>query len=212
MIAKIAKAAGLAHDCVMIRRLFLAPLIVTLSVLAGCTTMVPPVDVTRFHSSALASLAPGSAYRFADNGDRGMEEISYRLAVDQQLQRLGFKPAPTGVQAPLLVRVAVERSERAAAGRSPVTIGVGGGTGGYGSGVGVGIGLDLGGGSRRWVDVTLSVRIDDAARATALWEGRAQTAIPAGAPAAQPSLAAAKMAAALFGGFPGESGATISVP
>ena len=37
-------------------------------------------------------------------------------------------------------------------------------------------------------------------------------AVPAKAPAAQPSLAAAKLADALFKDFPGESGRTISVP
>ena len=73
-------------------------------------------------------------------------------------------------------------------------------------------GFNLGGGPRRITDIEFAVRIDDAASGNALWEGRAIAAIPAKAPAAQPSLAAAKLAEALFKDFPGESGRTISVP
>jgi hypothetical protein len=196
----------------MTRRLLHIALIAASLALSGCATAVPPVQVTRFHAPALATLSPGTAYRFADGGDGGIEATSYRIAVDQELRRLGFVPAATGMAAPLSVRIALERRDRTTDGRSPISIGVGGGTGGYGSGVGVGIGFNLGGGARRWVDLTLSVRIDDAASGAALWEGRAQAAIPQSAPAAQPSLAAAKMTKALFGGFPGSSGTTISVP
>ncbi|MBA4748634.1 MAG: DUF4136 domain-containing protein [Sphingopyxis sp.] len=185
-----------------------APLVL----LTGCATTVPPVEVTRFHTSALAALAPGAAYRIADDAAALGEAHSYRTAVDVEMRKQGFVPAAVDSAAPLLVRISLTRSERRGDGASPVSVGVGGSTGSYGSGVGVGIGLNLGGGPRRWVDLTLGVRIDDAATGTALWEGRAATAIPVKAPAAQPSLAAAKLAAALFGGFPGESGTTISVP
>ena len=97
-------------------------------------------------------------------------------------------------------------------GNSPVSVGVGGSTGGYRSGVGLGVGFSFGGGPRKVQDLQLSVRIDDAATGNALWEGRAIAAVPAKAPAAQPSLAAAKLAEALFKDFPGESGRTITVP
>jgi hypothetical protein len=214
----IAKAAGLAHICVMSRRFSFgcaAMLALSSLALAGCATAVPPVEVTRFHAPTLATLGPGTAYRFADSDSAGAlagETASYRRAVDVELRRLGFVAAADGAAAPLLVRVDLARNERIAAGSSPVSVGVGGNTGSYGSGIGVGLGFNLGGGPRKWIDLVLSVRIDDAATATALWEGRAQTAVPAKAPAAQGSLAAAKLAGALFGGFPGESGRTISVP
>lgn len=197
----------------MTRRLWPLALILSSLALVGCATAVPPVDVTRFHTPALATLAPGTAYRFADgSADGGVEAVSYRIAVDQELRRLGFVPAASGAAAPMVVRITLDRRDRAAAATSPVSVGVGGAAGSYGSGIGVGIGFNLGGGARRWVDLTLSVRLDDAATGTALWEGRAQTAVPQNAPAAGPSLAAAKMAKALFGGFPGQSGTTISVP
>lgn len=196
----------------MNRRLFPVLLVLGLTLpLGGCATAVPPVDVTRFHVPALASLAPGSAFRFADDA-AGMEAESYRQAVGVELENLGFVAARGDAPAPLRVRIAFDRSERAGQNSSPVSVGVGGSTGSYGSGIGVGVGLNLSGTPRRWIDLALEVRIDDAASGTALWEGRAQTAIPASAPGAQPSLAAAKLTRALFGGFPGESGRTISVP
>lgn len=186
--------------------------------LGGCATAVPPVEVTRFHNAA-PGWAAGTRYAIAtaplDGPAAGMPSLewnSYRTAVDQQLQRQGLVAAGSGERAPLLVRIDFARSERVnGAGGSPVSVGVGGSTGGYRSGVGLGVGFSFGGGPRRITDVQLSVRIDDAASGNALWEGRALAAIPAKAPAAQPSLAAAKLAEALFKDFPGESGRTISV-
>ena len=194
--------------------------------LGGCATAVPPVEVTRFHN-AVPGWASGTRYAIATapvdsfgSGGPGagmpsLEWNSYRAAVDQQLQRQGLVAAGSGDRAPLLVRIAFERSERASGGgNSPVSVGVGGGTGGYRSGIGLGLGIgfNLGGGPRRVQDLQLSVRIDDAATGNALWEGRAIAAVPSKAPASQPSLAAANLAEALFTDFPGESGRTISVP
>ncbi|MFC3783582.1 hypothetical protein GGR90_001318 [Sphingopyxis italica] len=193
--------------------------------LGGCATAVPPVEVTRFHTNAVAGWAPGTRYAIATAPLDGpgtevpgaaampsLEWNSYRTAVDQQLQRQGLVPAGSGERAPLLVRISFDRAEQLPEGRrSPVSVGVGGSTGSYGSGVGLGIGINLGGGPKRMADLQLFVRIDDAASGQALWEGRALTAVPVKAPANQPSLAAAKLAEALFKDFPGESGRTISV-
>lgn len=223
MTEAIAKAAGRAHICVMTRRLFpvrllharLALAAAATLLITGCATAVPPVAVTRFHTPALASLAHGTAFRFADAEvatNLPGEDMAYRLAVGRELQRLGFVEAKGEGNAPLVIRVNLARSDRNSLGPAPVSIGVGGSTGSYGSGLGVGLGFNLGGGPRLWSDLSLGVRIDDAATDSALWEGRANASIPAKAPAAQPSLAAAKLAAALFEGFPGESGRTISVP
>ena len=191
---------------------------------AGCATAVPPVEVTRFHGNAVAGWAPGTRYTvevaplgdaaaWEGGGQPSLEWNSYRGAVERQLQLQGLAAAPQGATAPLKVRIGFDRGDRETAGRrSPVSVGVGGSTGSYGSGVGLGLGINLGGGSRRMQDLQLSVRIDDAATGQALWEGRAITAVPEKAPAAQPGLAAAKLAEALFKDFPGESGRTISVP
>lgn len=129
------------------------------------------------------------------------------------MQLRGLVAAEPGAAAPLTLRIGFDRTERlAGAKRSPVSVGLGGSTGSYGSGVGLGVGINLGGGPKPVQDLKLSVRIDDAATGQALWEGRALAAVPAKAPAAQPGLAAAKLAEALFKDFPGESGRTISVP
>jgi hypothetical protein len=45
-----------------------------------------------------------------------------------------------------------------------------------------------------------------------IWEGTAVQAAKAGSPAAQPGIAASKLAEALFKDFPGVSGETIRVP
>ncbi len=142
-----------------------------------------------------------------------MSSIRRRLAQRWHRKRTLHRRSNGPVTAPLKVRIGFDRAEPAPQGRrSPVSVGVGGSTGSYGSGVGVGVGINLGGGPRKMLDLQLSVRIDDAASGQALWEGRALTAVPVKAPAAQPSLAAAKLAEALFKDFPGESGRTISVP
>lgn len=206
----------------MTRHHFVALLGAAALTLGGCATAVPPVEVTRFHNAA-PGWAPGTRYAIATapvDGPVGpgaampsLEWNSYRAAVDQQLQRLGLVAAGSGERAPLLVQIGFDRSQQAPAGRrSPVSVGVGGSTGSYGSGVGLGIGINLGGGPKRMADLQLSVRIDDAASGQAIWEGRALTSVPVKAPAAQSSLAAAKLAEALFRDFPGESGRTISVP
>ena len=208
----------------MTRHLSVALLAAAALALGGCATAVPPVEVTRFHNNATAGLAPGTRYAVdvLTHGDASaaggaaqpsLEWNSYRIAVERQLQLLGFVAAPEGTAAPLKVRIAFDRSDRMPlAKRSPVSVGVGGSTGSYGSGVGLGIGINLGGGPKQMQDLQLSVRIDDAATGQALWEGRALSAVPVKAPAAQPSIAAAKLAEALFKDFPGESGRTNSVP
>jgi len=192
--------------------------------LGGCATTVPPVEVTRFHANAVAGWAPGTRYTIdtASLGDAAgmvgaaqpsLEWNSYRTAVERQLQLQGLVAAGNGAAAPLKVRIGFDRSERVSGGgKSPVSVGVGGSTGGWRSGVGLGVGFSFGGGPRKVQDLQLSVRIDDAATGNALWEGRAVAAVPVKAPAAQPSLAAAKLAEALFKDFPGESGRTINVP
>lgn len=202
----------------MMHHLSVALLSAAALALGGCATAVPPVEVTRFHN-AIPGWAPGTRYAIQTaplDDPAAMPSIewnSYRAAVEQQLQRQGLVAAGANETAPLRVRVGFDRSQQLdGLRRSPVSVGVGGSTGSYGSGVGLGIGFNLGGGPKRMADLQLSVRIDDAATGQALWEGRALTAVPVKAPAAQPSLAAAKLAEALFKDFPGESGRTISVP
>ena len=192
----------------------LAAAALALSATSACVAPVGPVEVTRFHLPGTAVLGRGAISVEPAPGEdgAGLEFRSYAAAVARQLTLVGYsEQAAAGTPQVALVRI---RRGTVQSGRQggPVSVGIGGTTGSYGSGVGLGIGFNLGGGLKRMADLQLSVRIDDAATGQALWEGRALTAVPVKAPAAQPSLAAAKLAEALFKDFPGESGRTISVP
>lgn len=190
---------------------------------AGCATALPPVEVTRFHRIETPAAIPTGSYTLvardaAPGESASLADRSYQAAVAQQLDRLGYRAAqgPTAGQADYIVTVGIDRAERPADGRgNGVSVGVGGGTGGYRSGVGVGVGLDLTSlfADRRDVIATrMTVQIMRRGEALALWEGRAEGLARSGTPAAQPGLAADKLASALFADFPGRSGETISVP
>lgn len=175
--------------------------------LAGCVAPVGPVEVNRFHVPDIAALGHGPirvepASEQADD----MEFRAYALAVTRELARIGYSEASGGQVAVLALTRQLIKPER---GSSPVSVGVGGNAGSYGSGVGVGIGIDLSGPPPEYVETRLSVVIRDGARP--LWEGRAAFTVRADSPMAQTSLGSAKMAEALFKGFPGVSGETILV-
>lgn len=210
------------------RRLFL---LTPALLLGACATATPPTEVTRFHRLAVAP-APAEQrfYIAAPERDAGPEWSSYAGAVAAALQRNGYACAlPSGgacvlpagsvfAPAPSMAHRVTVRLDRAAAGArregSGVGVGVGGSTGSYGSGVGVGVGIDLTrllGGGGPDTALRLSVRIDGA-DGQSVWEGRAETAVRSRSPAGQPGIAAARLADALFQGFPGRSGETITVP
>jgi Domain of unknown function (DUF4136) len=202
-------APSCAEGVFSMRIALAAPLSLALIAIAGCATTIAPAQVTRFHLGQ--PIAPGT-FEFLEPGIFGPEEATYRAAVVAELGALGFKQTATAAR--YRITVTQSRDERAAAPRrSPVTIGIGGGTGGYGGGVGVGASFGLGGNKSRTDVITrLSVRIAERSSGTTVWEGRAETVAPSTAPGAQPGLAAQKLGSALFRGFPGESGRTISVP
>ena len=191
----------------------LAAAIAGLSVLPGCVAPVGPVEVTRFHLPNTAAPTTGSITVQPAPGMDGnsIEFRSYAAAVARQLALLGYSEMVAGQSD----QVAFVRFERVSLlpGRkgSPVSVGVGGSTGSYGSGVGVGLGIDLSGPPPEQVETRLSVTIRDRQSDKALWEGRAHFAVKASSPLANSQLGAAKMAEALFTGFPGKSGETIQV-
>ncbi|VWX52943.1 DUF4136 domain-containing protein [Novosphingobium sp. 9U] len=194
----------------------LLPALVAGTLFSGCATPVGPVEVTRFHLPDTTVLGRGAIRVEPAPGDDGssIEFRTYAAAVAQELTRLGYSEAlpggPAGSQVALLH---VERETLAPVRRGgPVSVGVGGGTGSYGSGLGVGLGINLSGPPPEQVETRLSLVIRDRVGGQNLWEGRARFAVRANAPLAQTSLGAAKMAQALFRGFPGESGETIVVP
>lgn len=185
--------------------------LLTLSMLplAACVAPIPPVEVTRFHAPDQI-VAGGFAIESAPGVDANTLEFgTYSAAVTRELMRLGFKAE---AKPQYRVVLAFERAERSVARRSPVTIGIGGGS--FGSHVGIGVGTSFGvGSSTKGIVLTrMSVQMKRITDSVVLWEGRAHTESLSNAPAAQPGLAAAKLATALFQDFPGESGQIITVP
>lgn len=201
--------------------------------LTGCATAVPSVEVTRFHRISPTVVATPGTFRIATGANDGAGDAAatatgaaaqpslswqvYAAAVARQLTLLGYSAARSGDTAPAYtVTLAVTRDERESARPSPVSVGVGGSTGSYGSGLGVGVGVNLnsllGSGTQNVVATRMAVRINRNGDALPLWEGRAETQAGVRTPAAQPGLAADKLAAAMFRDFPGQSGITIIVP
>lgn len=183
--------------------------------LSACATApyAGPTEVTRFSAPDLAEAPQGQIEVIVAPGEEngGLAMQPYIDAVTRELAALGFAPVADGG-----TQVAEVRAGRGAlladgSRRSPVSVGVGGSTGTYGSGVGVGIGINLGGGPRETVDTSMAVMIRDMDTREVLWEGRASFAATENADEFAVANAAAKLASALFAGFPGSSGETIEV-
>jgi hypothetical protein len=181
--------------------------------LSGCVAPIGPVEVTRFHTPDTARLGRGAVSIEPAPGMVGdsLEWRTYAAAVGRQLTLAGYSEqlAGTGDQV-AYVRLQRQTYQPQRNG-GPVSVGVGGSTGSYGSGVGMGIGIDLSGPPPAVVETELAVTIKDRATGQALWEGRSSFAVGEKSPLANSQLGAAKMAEALFKGFPGNSGETIQV-
>lgn len=193
----------------------LIALTIAASGLAGCatTTASGPVDVTRYHLGAPLERGTINVEPMPGGGPPSLEFKTYAAAVATELLKVGYAPPAMGAAAQYLGVVGFTRTTREGPPRSaPFTIGVGGGTGSGGVGIGGGVGIPVG--KRRaneFVLTELSVQIRRKGDGTVIWEGRAQTAADIRAPEAQGNAAAGKLANALFQGFPGESGRTITV-
>jgi hypothetical protein len=178
--------------------------------LAGCST-APQTRVTRFHLGQ--PLAPGDiAVEPLTAADRGSPEFqTYANIVGAELARLGFREAPGLARSEQVAVVQVNRSFFEGPPRSSFSIGLGGGSYGYGGGVGGGVSVPIAGRPTQNVATRLIVQIKRRSDSSTIWEGRAETAQRFGTPGSQPADTVAKLAGALFKGFPGESGRTITV-
>lgn len=192
-----------------------AAALVAAATMSGCVSPVGPVEVTRFHAPGAIPLGQGTiSVEPAPGQQDGIEFRTYAGAVMRELQRVGYvDTAATGAgPGNQVATLSVERrAYRPGRYGSPVSVGMGGATGSYGSGVGVGIGLDLSGPPPEQVETRMHVMIRERASGSTIWEGRASFAVRASSSLAQTPLGAAKMAEALFKGFPGQSGETILV-
>ena len=193
--------------------------------LASPAVAAERIEVTRFHTpSTLAQLGPGwvEVVPAAGFDPRSLETRAWIDAVARELANQGFaastpQPSVGRIAEVRLTRDPVPGSERRGGGSS-VSIGIGGGSGGgwrrgggTSLGVGLGVGFPLGGNRQRAGDVEseLSVTIRDKATGAALWEGR--SALRTAQRDADRPETAARLARALFAGFPGKSGETIEV-
>ena len=180
--------------------------------LSACVVPTGPVEVTRFNRVADGYIYGDGSYIAtpAKAGD-ALSLSPYLAAVAREMQQIGYSEKLDNSD--VIAEVSVSARKIEAPQRSPVSVGVGGSTGSYGSGVGVGLGFDLGSlGNKERVQTTLSVRLLRRSDNLVIWEGRAEQSAGATSPAAQPGIAASKLASALFQGFPGKSGETVTVP
>ena len=188
------------------------------ALLGGCmTTGAAPVEVTRFHLGAplergTLKVEPVPGYAMSS-----LEFQTYADAVQAEAMRSGFSGAGAA-DAQYVAAVGFRRDVREGPPRSSgVSVGLGGGgySGGYrGGGVGLGGGISFPIGKRRSHDVQVTavdVTIRRRADGTTIWEGHAITSADVSAPDATAPAIARKLAVALFRGFPGESGRTITV-
>ncbi len=135
------------------------------------------------------------------------------LAVEGELLKAGYTLPATGATPQYVASVGFTRREAAGPPRrSTFSVGLGGGSfsGGRNGGVGLGggVGFPIGGGGASTVLVAeLAVTIKRRVDQSPIWEGRAQGVSDIKSADQQ----AGKLAAALFTGFPGESGRTIEV-
>ncbi|KQT32340.1 hypothetical protein ASG29_11090 [Sphingomonas sp. Leaf412] len=196
----------------------LTPLaLIATALLSGCATGPQrfPVQATRFHYDAVAQRGSVLVEPLPGGAPASIEYKTYAAAVEAELLRLGFTPPRPGAKAEYIATVGFTRAPQPLPPRrSPIQIGLGGGTGGGGwrggSSVGGGVSFPVGGsGAGEGVVTELSVRLRHGA--DAVWEGQAQSLTDTTSPDADTPSIAARLAGALFSGFPGDSGRTIEV-
>ena len=183
------------------------------AVLAACTSpaYVSPVEVTRFTAAQTTLLGSGTIRIEPANGldPQSIEYGLYEAELASELAALGYRVVQGEASqiATLEIREAVSQPER----RGPVSVGGGGSVGSWGSGVGLGVGIDLSGRPAEEIDRLVAVSIRASTGGSNLWEGRAGFTATANSEYADPALAADRAISALFTGFPGESGETVTI-
>jgi hypothetical protein len=178
--------------------------------LAGCITG-PTTQVTRFHLNQ--PIAPGQiSVEPMMGSDRGGPEFqTYADIVGAQLARAGFTEAPGLAKSEQVAVIQVDRAFFDGPPRSSFSIGIGAGSYGWHGGGGGSVGTTFVGKPTQYVSTRLIVQIKRRSDATTIWEGRAETSARFGTAESQPTAAVERLASAMFQGFPGVSGRTITV-
>lgn len=175
------------------------------------------VEVSRFLAEGAAAQGLGhgtiavipTGESLADEGERA----TYEAAVIDQLAGAGYDTAVAAGATGQTIELTVRHTEIAPAEppRKPVhgamSVGVSSRGGTYQS---LAIGVDLRKPAMALVSTRLEARIRDKASGAVLWEGRADIATRDGDPEWTDQAIAARLAEALFAGFPGRNGETIA--
>ena len=190
----------------------IAAIVLVSTLLVSAAGAATPVRVTRFHFNTAIERGSVAVEPIAGGDPASLETRLYADAIRAEMLRQGFPPDQPGTPPALVATVTLQREVRdLGTAPPPVSIGIGGGSFGGGVGGGGSIGFGIGKGRHREAYATrLEVQLRRADR-TVIWEGRAENETDARARDAQPAALAEKMARALFRGFPGESGRTITV-
>lgn len=185
------------------------------ALLGGCTatTRGGPIDVTRYHlGQPLTERTTVAIEPIGADATVSPEYQLYADAVKLELEKMGYVGGGVDMPSGYIAAVGFARTPAGSyRERPPVSIGLGGGSFGGGRRGGVGIGGDvsfgIGGKTRNLYVSELSVQLRRRSDNSTLWEGRAITQSAGD----QPVETAGRLARALFKGFPGESGVTITV-
>ncbi|GAA0657730.1 hypothetical protein FHT00_002227 [Sphingomonas insulae] len=184
--------------------------------LAGCATTapLPPTEVIRYHLGEPIARGTVSVEPLSGGAPASLEFKTYAAAVQGELLKVGYSVPAQGGTPDYVATVGFTRTSQEGPPRqSPISIGIGGGgfSGGRrggGVGLGGGVGFPIGGGRPTQLLVAeLSVTIKRRSDQSPVWEGRAQGVSDIKGADQQ----AGKLAHALFTGFPGQSGRTITV-
>ena len=186
------------------------------ALLGGCTTTTRngPIDVTRYHlGQPLTERTTVAIEPIGPDASVTPEYTLYADVVRIELEKMGYVKGGVDMASGYIAAVGFKRTPAGSYREAPpVSIGLGGGSyggGRRGGGVGLGGGVSFGiGGKTRNLCVSeLSVQLRRRSDNSTLWEGRAITQSAGD----QPAETAGRLARALFKGFPGESGVTITV-
>ncbi|MBB4154774.1 hypothetical protein GGQ80_002690 [Sphingomonas jinjuensis] len=184
--------------------------------LAACATTapLPPTQVVRYHLGEPIARGTVAVEPQTGGGPASLEFKTYAAAVESELLKQGYTLPAAAARPQYVAVVGFTRTAQEGPPKRPAfSIGIGGGgfSGGRGGGLGLGggVGFPVGGGGRptEVLVAELSVTIKRSADQSPIWEGHARGVSNLKTADQQ----AAKLAAAVFTGFPGQSGRTIEV-
>jgi hypothetical protein len=173
------------------------------------------VEVTRFLADGVSAAALGHGTIAVAAASDGLaderERATYEAAVIDRLAGAGYDTLAKAGDAGQAVELNIRHAEiePAEAPHKPVHGAMEVGVSNRGSYQALAIGVDLSKPRKALLSTRLEARIRDKASGAVLWEGRADIATRDGDPKWTDQAIAAKLAGALFAGFPGKNGETI---